>query len=162
MTVVSAVQDTEELTFTIVTDLAAPPDRVWQIWADARQLERWWGPPTWPATFTRHELVPGGTSEYSMTGPEGEKARGWWQTRSVDAPRTFEFDDGFADEDGNRDTTMPVIRGRVELEETPGGTRMSITSHFASAEHMEQMTAMGMVEGMTDAMGQIDAILTEG
>ena len=145
MTVVSTAQDTDNLTFTIVTDLAAPPDRVWQIWSDARPLERWWGPPTWPATFTRHELAAGGTSEYFMT-----------------APRTFEFDDGFADEAGNRDTTMPVIRGRVELEDTAEGTRMSITSHFASAEHMEQLANMGMVEGMTEAMGQIDAILAEG
>ena len=72
MTVVASTKDPEALTFTIVADLAAPPARVWQVWADARQLERWWGPPTWPATFTRHEMTVGGTSEYYMTGPEGE------------------------------------------------------------------------------------------
>ncbi|MEP7764829.1 SRPBCC domain-containing protein [Sanguibacter sp. 25GB23B1] len=161
MTVVSTTKDPEALRFTIVADFAAPPARVWQVWADARQLERWWGPPTWPATFTRHEMVLGGISEYYMTGPEGEKAHGWWETVAVQPPRTFEFDDGFADENGDRDATMPVVRAQVELEDTTDGTRMSITSRFASTEHMEQLTNMGMVEGMTEAMGQIDAILAE-
>ena len=47
----------------------ASPERVWQLWADPRQLERWWGPPTYPATFTQHDLAPGGHVEYHMTGP---------------------------------------------------------------------------------------------
>lgn len=162
MTVVSTSTDPGALSFTIVSDLAAPPERVWQIWSDARQLERWWGPPTWPATFTRHDLSVGGTSEYYMTGPEGEKAHGWWETTAVTAPRTVEFDDGFATDTGDRDPQMPVVRARVELEETPGGTRMSITSTFSTAEQMQQVTEMGMVEGMTEALGQVDAILAEG
>ena len=161
MTVVASTKDPEALTFTIVADLAAPPARVWQVWADARQLERWWGPPTWPATFTRHEMTVGGTSEYYMTGPEGEKVHGWWETVAVEPPRRYEFDDGFSDGNGGRDTTMPVLRARVELEETPAGTRMSITSQFASSQHMVQLVEMGMVEGMTGALEQIDAILAE-
>lgn len=40
-----------------------------------------------------------------------------------------------------------------------GRTRMSIQSQFASAEDMEQVLAMGMEEGITEAIGQIEAIL---
>ena len=36
---------------------------------------------------------------------------------------------------------------------------MSIESIFPSAEAMEQLLAMGMEQGLTDAVGQIDAIL---
>ena len=39
---------------------------------------------------------------------------------------------------------------------------MSIESDFPSAEAMEQVLAMGMEEGLTQAVGQIDAILAEG
>ena len=35
-----------------------------------------------------------------MTGPDGEKARGWWQITAIDAPTRLEFDDGFADDSG--------------------------------------------------------------
>ena len=36
---------------------------------------------------------------------------------------------------------------------------MTVTSRFATLEQMEQLVAMGMVEGMTGAMGQIDDLL---
>ncbi len=51
---------------------------------------------------------------------------------------------------------------RVQIEDIGGGrTRMSIESIFASAEAMEQVLAMGMEEGLKQAVGQIDAILAE-
>ena len=159
MTVISTTQDPEALTFSIVAEFSAPPSRVWQVWSDARQLERWWGPPTWPATFVAHDLSVGGRSHYFMTGPEGEQVHGWWQMLSVDEPKGLEFEDGFADESGRPAPEMPVTRGRVELTETTGGTRMTVTSHFATADQMQQLVSMGMVEGMTGAMGQIDDLL---
>lgn len=159
MTVVSSTQDAEAMTFTIVAELAAPPSRVWQIWSDPRQLERWWGPPTWPATFEQHDLVAGGGSRYFMTGPEGEKARGWWRFLALDEPRSLDFEDGFSDESGVPDATMPTIRAHVDLEESSAGTRMTVTSRFASVEDMGKLLTMGMVEGMTQAMGQIEEIL---
>lgn len=159
MTLVSIEQDPEELTLTLVADFPAPPSRLWQVWADPRQLERWWGPPTWPATFTEHDLAVGGRSSYYMTGPDGERAHGWWEIVSVDEPRALEFEDGFADQDGAPAADMPVTRARVELTESAGGTRMTLVSRFATAEQMQQLAAMGMVEGMTLALGQIDDIL---
>ena len=159
MTVISATPDTTALTLTMVTDLAAPPARVWQVWADPRQLERWWGPPTWPATFEQHHVVVDGRSSYYMTGPEGEKARGWWRFLAIDEPNCLEFEDGFADEAGMPDPSMPLSRGQVELQATATGTRMTVTSHFASLEQLEQLVGMGMLEGMTLAMGQLDEIL---
>ena len=159
MTVVSTTKDEEALSLSIVADLAAPPARVWQLWSDPRQLERWWGPPTWPATFVDHDLTVGGRATYYMTGPDGEKARGWWRFDAVDAPWSLAFEDGFADDDGTPNETMPTTRAQVVLEETPEGTRMTITSSFQSAEQMQQLVEMGMVEGMTLAVGQMDAIV---
>lgn len=159
MTVVSTTPDPQTLTFTVVADFDTPPERVWQVWADPRQLKRWWGPPTWPATFTQHDLVVGGTSMYHMTGPEGEQAHGWFRFTAVDEPRSFELEDGFADDSGEPDGQLPVTLMRMELEGAGAGTRMTLTSRFASLEQMEQMTAMGMVEGITAAMGQVDDLL---
>ncbi|MDO9398109.1 MAG: SRPBCC domain-containing protein [Herbiconiux sp.] len=162
MTVIRIDKDPEALTLTFVAEFDAPVERVWQVWEDPRQLERWWGPPTWPATFARHELVPGGESHYWMTGPEGEKAGGWWKVLEVDAPTSFSFEDGFADDDGVPNDTMPVTRARVTLEplgEAGARTRMTTISSFASLEQLEQLVAMGMQDGMALAMGQIDDIL---
>jgi uncharacterized protein YndB with AHSA1/START domain len=159
MTVVSTTQDPDRLTLTIVAELAAPPARVWDLWAEPRRLERWWGPPTWPATFVEHEVSVGARSHYYMTGPDGEQAHGWWRILAADAPRALEFEDGFADATGAQTPDLPTTVAHVELAETAGGTRMTVTTRFATAEHMEQLAAMGMVEGMTSAMEQMDALL---
>ena len=84
MTVTAVRKDPKALTLTIAAEFDALPERVWQLWADPRQLERWWGPPTYPATFTSHDLVPGSRVEYHMTGPEGDQPHGYWDIVEVD------------------------------------------------------------------------------
>ena len=160
MTIIGTTRDPEALTLTLVTELAASPARVWQVWSDPRQLERWWGPPTWPATFEQHDFVVGGRVSYYMTGPNGEKSRGWWQFLSIDEPRSLEFEDGFCGEGDEPAEGMPVTRARVDLEPAGGGTRMTVRSSYASREQMQQVLDMGVVEGMSSAMAQIDDVLT--
>jgi uncharacterized protein YndB with AHSA1/START domain len=161
VTVVGTTQDPENLTLTLVADLAAPPARVWQVWVDPRQIERWWGPPGWPATFVEHDVAVGGSSRYFMTGPAGEKAHGWWRITALDEPRSLEFEDGFGDDTGRPAADMPVTQARVDLEETASGTRMTIRSRFASLQQMEQVLEMGAEEGLTSAVAQIDEVLLQ-
>ncbi len=160
MSVISSTTDTEALTLTFVAEFDAPVERVWQVWEDPRQLERWWGPPEWPATFERHDFTIGGRSNYFMTGPDGEQSGGWWQITSVDAPNRFEFTDGFVGDDGEPNLDMPITTAVVTLQSRrDGGTVMTVTTSFSSLDQLEELAAMGMVEGMTAAMGQIDALL---
>ncbi|WP_427006491.1 SRPBCC family protein [Pseudarthrobacter sp. H2] len=161
MAVISSVKNLEALSLTLVAEFDAGVERVWQVWEDPRQLERWWGPPAWPATFDRLDFVPGGKASYYMTGPEGEKSRGWWLITAIEAPHRLEFDDGFADENGNPVGDMGTTHGVVTLESIGDRTRMTIMSTFEAEEQMEQILAMGMEEGMKEAIGQIDAILAE-
>lgn len=159
MTVVSVVPDEQALTLTLTAEYGAPVEKVWQLWADPRLLERWWGPPSYPATFTEHSLETGGRMAYHMTGPDGERFPGWWRVVSADAPNTIELEDGFGDADAPP-PDMPVIRMSVDISDLGGGdTRMVLVSRFSSAEGMRQLTEMGMVEGITQAAGQIDALL---
>lgn len=163
MTVTAVHKDPAALTMTLVAELDASPERVWELWADPRQLERWWGPPTYPATFTRHALAPGSRVEYHMTGPGGDQPRGYWDIVEVDPPRRLVFVDGFAHDDGTPNDDFPRNEGMVTIEPIAAGrSRMSIQSRFPSLEAMEQVLAMGMEEGLIAAVGQIDAILVEG
>lgn len=162
MTVTAVRKSPETLTMTMEAEFDASAERIWQLWADPRQLERWWGPPTYPATFTTHDLRAGGRVEYHMTGPEGDQPRGYWEVVEVAPPRRIVFRDGFANDDGSPNTDLPTTVGRVSIEEIGGGrTRMTIESEFPNAEAMEQVLAMGVEEGLTQAVGQIDGILAE-
>jgi len=159
MSTLTTEKDLDQLTLTFVAEFDAPPSRVWQIWEDPRQLERWWGPPTLPATFTRHDLSTGSESAYFMTGADGERAHGWWEITSVAAPDTFSYDDGFADEHGGHQEGLGVVHATVTLEAVGSGTRMIIENRFESVEHLEELLAMGMEAGMAQAMTQIDDVL---
>ena len=162
MTVTAVRKDPAALTMTLDAEFEASPERVWQLWADPRQLERWWGPPTYPATVTSHDLRSGGRVEYHMTGPEGDQPRGYWEYVETDPPRSLAFRDGFANADGTPDSDMPLTEARVTIEPIGDGrTRMSITSTFPDAAALQQLLAMGMEEGLKEAVGQIDAILAE-
>src|SRR5262245_411639 len=108
MSVTSVDKDFNSLTLTLVADFDARIERVWQLWADPRRLERWWGPPTYPATVEEHDLTPGGAVAYVMTGPGGERTRGWWRVMAVEPPTSLDFLDGFADKDGKPIADMPT------------------------------------------------------
>ena len=72
----------------------------------------------------------------------------------------MEFEDGFGDADGKPNPEMPITIARVALDAlSEGGTRMTITSTFPTAEVMAQLVEMGMQEGITLAVGQMDALL---
>jgi uncharacterized protein YndB with AHSA1/START domain len=162
MTVTAVRKDPDTLTMTLEAEFDASAERVWQLWADPRQLERWWGPPTYPATFTKHDLSPGSRVEYHMTGPEGDQPRGYWDILETEPPHRLLVRDGFANDDGTPNEGLPRNEFEVTIEEAgEGRTRMAIESRFPSREAMEQLLAMGMEEGLTQAAGQIDAILGE-
>ncbi|MBW3668489.1 MAG: SRPBCC domain-containing protein [Actinobacteria bacterium] len=163
MPIVRVDKDLENHTMTVVAEYDAPVERVWRLYADPRRLERFWGPPTWPATVVDHDLSPGGRVTYFMTGPDGEKSAGYWDVLEVEAPRRFVVDDGFADDSGQPNAKMPTTRMQFEFDERgDGGTTMVVVSTFASTEAMAQLLEMGMEDGMREAMGQIDGVLADG
>jgi uncharacterized protein YndB with AHSA1/START domain len=152
MSVTSVQKDPEARTMTITAEFDASVDRVWQLWADPRQLERWWGQPTAPATVVEHDLRPGGNVSYFVTGPEGDRSPGWWRILAVDAPRRLQFDLG--------DPDIPTVTVSVSVDaRTKGGTRMTIETTFPSEEAMDQLLSIGFEEGMSTAVGQIEDVL---
>lgn len=161
MPITSINSDAASLTLTVVGDYPVPVDRLWEAWADPRQLEKFWGPETWPATFTRHDMSVGGRSEYYMTGPDGTKSRGWWRFVTVESGRMFEVEDGFSNEDGTPNDDMPSMRMIFNFESTAEGSRYTGVTHFSSVEAMEELVKMGMVEGMESALGQLDSVLAD-
>jgi uncharacterized protein YndB with AHSA1/START domain len=153
MTVTRVDKDPDSRTMTIRAAFDGPIDRVWLLWADPRRLERWWGPPTHPATVTAHDLAPGGKVAYFVTGPDGDRLDGSWDVIAVDPPRRLEFDQA--------NPNLPTVRMRVDLESGPdGGTRMTIVATFASDGGMDELLLVGFDQGLSTAVGQMDRALS--
>ncbi|UXA18004.1 SRPBCC domain-containing protein [Mycobacterium sp. SMC-4] len=160
MPVTDVSHDLEALSLTITAEFAAPVQRIWQIYADPRQLEKIWGPPTYPATVVDHDFRPGGRVTYYMTGPQGDKHGGYWEITAVDEPTSFSFVDGFADADLRPDPNMPTGRSVFTFTEHNGGTRATYVSTYSSVEALQQVLDMGVVEGASSAINQIDDLIT--
>ncbi|WP_193597613.1 SRPBCC family protein [Microbacterium sp. YJN-G] len=161
MPVTDIATDTENLTMTVTAEFDAPIERLWEVYSDPRQLERFWGPPSWPATFRSWHHSVGGRAHYSMTGPRGEKSHGYWEFLSIEQPYRFSVLDGFTDEHGEPSSTLPSMRMDFVFESSGEGTRMVNTTVFDSLVALEQVIAMGVIEGTRQAMSQIDAVLRD-
>jgi uncharacterized protein YndB with AHSA1/START domain len=151
----SVTKDPAARTMTITSQYQASVEQVWRLWADPSRLERWWGPPTHPATVVEHDLRPGGTVSYFVTGPDGERSPGWWRVLDVAAPRRLSFELG--------DPRIPTLTVDVSIDDRhEGGTSlviMVIEVTFPSGEAMDQLLVMGFEEGLSAAVAQVDAVL---
>ena len=161
MPVKDVTSNPHDLTLTVVGEYPVPVERLWKAYADPRQLERFWGPVEWPATFTRHDMKVGGESHYYMKGPDGTMAHGWFRFLAVEPPRRIEVEDGFGNTPSEATPGMPTMRMVFTFERTATGSRVTNVTTFPSVEAMEQVVQMGMVEGIRSAMGQLDAVLAE-
>ncbi len=154
MPITDVTKDPENLTLTVVADFPVPQQRLWEAWTDPRQLERFWGPPFAPATFTHHDFTVGGRAEYYLSGADGEKWNGSWRFTAIDPIDSFEASDGA---DNAEDENLPASM-RFAFEATAAGSRLTGTTWFASLEAMEE-TLPGMEVGLRAALPQLDALL---
>ncbi|WP_433274084.1 SRPBCC family protein [Pseudonocardia xinjiangensis] len=159
MPVTDVTHDLDALTLTITAEFAAPVERIWQVYADPRQLEKVWGPPSHPATVVEHDFTPGGRVNYFMTSPEGEKFAGYWKITAVDEPRSFSFEDGFADMDFTPNPSMPVSTNVYSFTEHDGRTRATYVGRYETAEGLQKVLDMGVIEGSRAAINQIDEFI---
>jgi len=161
MTVWSVDKNPEAKTMVITAEFTASIANVWQLWADPRLLERWWGPPGFPATFEHHDLTPGGTITYSMGASDNDdRLDGTWNVVEVDAPTRLVVEDAIVDDDGTPSDGGPT-RMEIDIEAAGDKTRMILTTHFDSLDGMEQAIATGFEEGMKACMAQVDALLAD-
>jgi uncharacterized protein YndB with AHSA1/START domain len=141
MSVTSVEKDPESLTMTLTADLDATVERAWQLWADPRQFEQWWGP-------------------FFMAGTEGERHDSTWEVIAADPPRHLELRDADVDDDGRPNDGNAMTAMIITIDERDGGGAvMAIRTHFDSQAGMEEHLAMGFEEGMRIVFSQIEAVL---
>jgi uncharacterized protein YndB with AHSA1/START domain len=160
MSVTSVDKDPEALTMTVSADLDATVERAWQLWADPRQFEQWWGPPGYQPTVVDFDLRTGGRIAFFLSGTEGERHDSTWAVITADPPRRLELRDADVDDDGRPNDGNAMTAMVITIEQRDGGGAvMAIRTHFDSLSGMEQVLATGVEEGMCMVLDQMDAVL---
>jgi uncharacterized protein YndB with AHSA1/START domain len=112
--------------------LAAPPERVWQAFADPLQLARWWGPDGFSNVFERFDFQTGGAWHFWMVGPDGQ--RHWNENRfdMLQPPHRMEL----------AHVVAPRFTLTVTLTHEAGGTQLAWAQRFETAELCRALEAI--------------------
>ena len=166
MSEVKVTKDLENKTLTLEREFNGPKDKVWKAYADKEWFESWWGPEGWETTAKEFDFRAGGRVLYAMKCVDenqgdwyGKTEWGLMEIGTLDEPDSFTYDDLFADENGTVKEDMPKLKITVSLAEADGKTLLTIHSLADSAEQIEQLVKMGMVEGFSSQMNKLDQLL---
>ncbi|WP_244094307.1 SRPBCC family protein [Jeotgalibacillus salarius] len=148
--------------------LLVSQERLFQAFTTSEELENWWGPEGWQTKNKRFEFEPGGHWHYCMKCEDqaqgdfyGMESWGLGQFKEIHAPEKFSYQDMFSDEEGNVNTDLPAMEIEVEFIPADGGTKYVATTTLDSAEALEKMLEMGMVEGFNSQMNRLEQYLAK-
>lgn len=166
MNTVQVTKDLENGTLVIERSFNVSKERLWKAYADKEWFERWWGPQGWETSVKEFSFAPGGRIHYCMKCVDkdqgeyfGQEAWGLMVLEEIDAPNRFTAMDYFTDEGGAPNPDMPSQKFTVELVEEGDTTRLVTRTVAGSKEQIEQLIAMGMVEGFSSQLEKLEALL---
>lgn len=151
--------DKHNNTITIIREYDAPLEKVWKAWTTSEMLDQWWGPKPWRAITKSLDFREGGHWHYSMNGPEGEVQWGKFDYLTIEPNESFTGKDGFSDENGTLDTTLPQNHWELRMSQTGNTVMVDMLLTFEKAEDIDTYIDMGFKEGITQTLDQMEEIL---
>ncbi|HHU41872.1 MAG TPA: SRPBCC domain-containing protein [Fermentimonas caenicola] len=151
--------DKHNNTITIIREYDAPLEKVWKAWTTSEMLDQWWGPKPWRAITKSLDFREGGHWHYSMNGPEGEVQWGKFDYLTIEPNESFTGKDGFSDENGTLDTTLPQNHWELRMSQTGNTVMVDMLLTFEKAEDIDTYIDMGFKEGITQTLDQLEEIL---
>jgi uncharacterized protein YndB with AHSA1/START domain len=137
----------------------APVADVWQAWTNAEILEQWWAPLPYKAVTKTMDFSEGGKWHYYMLSPEGEKHWCLVNYLQIDTLKNYKATDAFADEDGNANADLPNGIWTNKFSQTATGSKVNINITYPTKEDVQKIIDMGMKEGITMTLLQLDELL---
>ncbi len=166
MAEVKVTKDLENKKLVVEFVANGPKDKVWKAYADKEWFEKWWGPEGWETTVKEFNLTPGGRVHYGMKCVDenqgewfGQVSWGLMEIQSVEEGKSFTYVDYFSDEDANLNQELPALTITNEFIEEDGKTRIISTSYANSAEQIEELIKMGMIEGFSSQLNKLDQLV---
>lgn len=132
---------------------------VWHAWTDAGILDHWWAPKPWQTETRSMDFREGGRWLYAMAGPEGERHWSFMHYTTIRPETFFASHDGFCDENGVVDPSLPTSTWENRFEEQGDQTIVSIDIQFETLEDLEKIIEMGFKEGFESGLNNLEEYL---
>lgn len=134
----------------------APLPLVWEAWTNPAIKDLWWAPKPYTNTTVLHDFKPGGRWMYFMSSPEGEKHYCVADFDKIVESEMFSYLDGFSDENGVIESSMPRSHWTTSFIEHQGKCNVVIAIQYESLDNLEMVVEMGFKEGFGMAMENLD------
>lgn len=139
----------------------APRTLVFEAFSKCEHLTHWWGVQGWTLPVCKLDFRPGGEWLYCMRGPQGEESWGKAFYHEIVAPERIVYTDYFADKDGNPNEKAPAPLVTLTFVDEGGKTRLMNHAKYPTADDLNTVLKMGMIEGMSQTFDRLDALLAE-
>jgi uncharacterized protein YndB with AHSA1/START domain len=137
----------------------AVPERVWETWSDARELEKWWAPKPYKVETKAFNFQPGGRWHYVMGGPNNERYWASLMYNAIEAPLRFEATAIFTDDVGNREPGSPQTYWHVEVSKALGGTLLEVIVTDVEPGALARILRMGFEAGFKEGLDNLEDLL---
>ncbi len=135
--------------------------KVWIAFTDSKMLDQWWAPKPWKARTEKMDFSEGGKWLYVMMGPKGDKHWGRTDYKTIIPQESFTALDGFCNSKGELIQDLPQIHWSTYFKEDNNLTKVNFDLTFNTLDDLEKLLEMGMKEGFTAALENLDSILEE-
>lgn len=141
----------------------APRELVFKAFSEAEHLKRWWGPKGWTIPVCNVDFRPGGIWHYCMKCEDknlgdfyGMEAWGKALYKEISVPEQVVYTDWFSDAEGNIAENMPETLVTLDFVELDGKTKLVNTAKYISPEALQTVLDMGMLQGMSETLDNLD------
>ncbi|WP_339606666.1 SRPBCC domain-containing protein [uncultured Roseivirga sp.] len=146
----------------ITRQFQAPKEMVWKAWTTAELLDQWWAPRPYETVTKSLDFKEGGFWLYHMLSPEGDKHWCRLDYLTIVPQDYYTAIDAFCDEEGTPNTDIPQMTWKNTFTSENNETKVTVEISFEREEDMEKIIEMGMKEGFSAALENLDELLAKG
>jgi uncharacterized protein YndB with AHSA1/START domain len=158
---VSRVEDERVLVLERTFD--APRELVFSMFKECGHLRHWWGPRGWELPVCTIDFRPGGVWHYCMKCVDREQGsfygmESWGKGvyHEIVEPERIVYTDYFSDPEGAENADMPATRVTLEFIDLGGRTKLVSRSEYVTADALEKVMGMGMLQGITQTWDRLE------
>lgn len=155
-------KDLAQRTLVVSRQFNYPVNLVWKAFTQSEFLSQWWAPIPFKAETKEMDFRVGGHWLYAMVDPEGNKHWGKTTYLAIETEKYYDLEDCFCDENGIANAAFPTAVGKNKFIENANGTLVEWTMTYPSEEDLLKVIEMGMEQGITMCMDQLEQLFIDG
>jgi len=153
-------RDTNQLH--VEREFQAPLPLVWNAYTTPEILDQWWAPKPYRTRTNKMDFREGGLWLYTMIAPDAQEHHCRMDYTKLSMEKSYEGVDAFClNVEGDVNDALPSANVMVQFESVGERTMVRYTTTYSTPEHLETVVNMGIKEGLTMAMENLDALLRE-